>query len=539
MPVPSSNSPISPLDFDQQRNILISIAERRRAAAVVEKAIGGRILCWNDAATKLYGYDAEEVVGRSGLVLHDPAEVESGRAAAIFERALITGKWEGRTYRVRRDGSGFWAHLTLLLRRDAQGRAQSLVAICRDLTEIERIERDVMRSRALGCGLVESMSEPLVATDAAGRILEVNTLFCDLIGQDRQSLLGTCLCALFESPPDIEALLAGAKRHDEMSQSDLGLLGDATQKLRVQATAFVAPRMDCRADAFLVVLQGPPQFAATRAKTPSCVENVLYPRKPSTAPPASQSFSSAPASPSSMSSEAAELSHELRTPLTAVIGFAELMRSGQAGPMGLVQREYMDDILHSAQHMLRVLNAALESAREVHTNAPRGPVELSAVLTSAHSALRLAAAKKRIDVLLEQSCELSLAAESATRVQQIVFNYLSNAVKFTPEAGRVTLACQVIDGTTLCVEVRDTGSGIRPDQQSRLFRDFDQLDIDEGLREQGTGIGLAITRRLARSLGGDVTLSSTQGEGSVFGVRLPLARLGRSGDMDGDRTLCA
>jgi len=233
-----------------------------------------------------------------------------------------------------------------------------------------------------------------------------------------------------------------------------------------------------------------------------------------------------------MTSNTAELSHELRTPLTAVIGFAELMRSGQAGPMGLIQREYMDDILHSAQHMLRVLNAALESAREAHTSHPQAPVELSAILTSAHSALRLAAAKKRIDVLLEQSCEVSLGAESATRVQQIVFNYLSNAVKFTPEAGRVTLACQVIDGRTLCVEVRDTGSGIRPEQQSRLFRDFDQLDIDEGLREQGSGLGLAITRRLARSLGGDVTLTSTQGVGSVFGVLLPLARLGQTDELE-------
>jgi signal transduction histidine kinase len=228
---------------------------------------------------------------------------------------------------------------------------------------------------------------------------------------------------------------------------------------------------------------------------------------------------------------AAELSHELRTPLTAVIGFAELIRSGQAGPMGLIQREYMDDILNSAQHMLRVIDAELESAREEHADIT-APVELGAVLAAARSALRLLAAKKNIDVVLERGCEFLLSAESATRLQQIIFNYLSNALKFTAESGRVTLACQVIDATTLCVEVRDTGTGISPEQQSRLFREFDQLDVPSDLRNQGSGLGLSICRRVARSMGGDVTVSSVPGEGSVFSVRLPIDRLVEDADSE-------
>lgn len=504
----------SAIDLDAQRRALLAVAERRRAAAVVEQDIDGKIVGWNEGAGRLYGYSEDEVVGRSGLMLHDAGEVMNGRAASLLQRALLAGKWEGRTYQVRKDGSGFWSQLTLLLRRDSAGRPQSIVSISRDLSEIERIEQTISRARNAGAELVESRSEVLAVADLNGRIVGLSASFSQLVGYSSESMLGTPLADLFQQPFVVERLLTRTVREEEASEAGLALAGLA-HDLRVDLTCFALPGAD--SGLVLLVLEPPSGWLD------AAVEQLALPQRSSTMPPSSKTRSTQSAALRRSSLPAAELSHELRTPLTAVIGFAELIRSGQAGPMGLIQREYMDDILNSAQHMLRVLDAELESAREEHAGLA-APVELAAVLGAAQSALRLLAAKKDIDVVLERGCELSLSAESATRLQQIVFNYLSNALKFTGESGRVTLACQVVD-TTLCVEVRDTGAGISPEQQSRLFRDFDQLDVPSELRDQGSGLGLAISRRLARSLGGDVSVKSVPGEGSVFSVLLPVDRL--------------
>lgn len=514
----SPNHALRAIDFDTQRRILLALAEKRRSVAVVEQELDGRISAWNDAAQRLFGYATQEAVGRSSLMFHDPREVMSGRAAAVVQRTVVTGKWEGRTYQVRRDGTGFWAQLTLLLRRDAQGRAESIISIVRDLSRVERIEREAARSIASGAQLIDSRSEVLVATHADGTILEASASLCLLLGHPRESLVGTRLADWFEDPAAIDGILAGAVRDEEASATGFELW-TPPQNLRVDFTSCAVLGAEPGAPLLLHVIEPPPNWFETSVPA----ESMPVPRA-STTPPAARSRSSEFTPRLGSSLPAAELSHELRTPLTAVIGFAELIRSGQAGPMGLVQREYMDDIIQSAQHMLRLLDAELDSARESYASIV-APVEIGAILNAARSTLRLAANEKNIEVVVDQRCELSLTAESATRLQQIVFNYVSNALKFTGDSGRVTLSSHVIDGTTLCVEVRDTGSGIPPEQQSRLFREFDQLEIDAELRAQGSGLGLAITRRLARSLGGDVAVTSAPGAGSIFSVLLPLRRV--------------
>ncbi len=520
----SPNRALRTIDFDTQRRILHALAEKRRSVAVVEQELDGRISGWNDAAQRLFGYAPQEAMGRSSLMFHDPREVMSGRAASIVQRAVVTGKWEGRAYQIRRDGTGFWAQLTLLLRRDARGRAESLIAVVRDLSRAERIEREAARSLASGAQLIDSRSEVLVATHADGTILEASASLCLLLGHPRESLVGTRLADWFEDPAAIDGLLSSALRDEEANATGLDLW-TPPQNLRVDFTSCAVPGAEADSPLLLNVLEPPPNWFETSVPA----ESLPVPR--ATATPPARTRSSEFTARLGSSLPAAELSHELRTPLTAVIGFAELIRSGQAGPMGLVQREYMDDIIQSAQHMLRLLDAELDSARESYASVV-APVEIGAILNAARSTLRLAANEKNIEVVVDQRCELSLTAESATRLQQIVFNYLSNALKFTGESGRVTLGSHVIDGTTLCVEVRDTGSGILPEQQSRLFREFDQLDIDAELRAQGSGLGLAITRRLARSLGGDVAVSSAPNAGSIFSVLLPLKRVSVRTDAD-------
>ena len=216
-----------------------------------------------------------------------------------------------------------------------------------------------------------------------------------------------------------------------------------------------------------------------------------------------------------------ELSHELRTPLNAIIGFAELLRDGKVGPVAAAHREYLDDILTSARHMQRLLNEGL-SIPTIPVPRPMqndAPLELSTLAMEVRDGLKLAATSKRIDVRFELEPALSLPGEHATKVRQILYNYLSNALKFTPEGGRIAVRACADRPDWFRLEVEDSGAGIPEEQLGKLFVEFQQLAA--GKTKQGTGLGLALTRRIVEAQGGSVGVRSTVGRGSVFHAVLP------------------
>jgi signal transduction histidine kinase len=210
--------------------------------------------------------------------------------------------------------------------------------------------------------------------------------------------------------------------------------------------------------------------------------------------------------------------------LNAIIGFAELLRSGKVGAVAPTHLEYLGDILSSAKHMQRLLNEGLSwtTFGRVDSPPPASPVELATLATEVRDGLRLLATSKGIDVRFELAASLSLGLEQATKVRQILYNYLSNALKFTPAGGTVWLRSLRLDEERVRLEVEDTGPGIPAECQSRLFREFEQLDIDGELRQLGSGLGLAINKRLAEALGGSVSVESSPEKGSLFAVILPL-----------------
>jgi PAS domain S-box-containing protein len=539
------------------------VLARTAPSAIIEQALDGRILGWSVGGIHLYGYEGAEIVGENSLSLYEPREVENGHAKAIFERALVAGKWEGRAYQVRRDGSGFWAQLTLLLRRDANGTPTGVVSVVRDLTDLEQLEVEVGRSRALGRALLESRAHILVMTDGFGTISEVNSLTAETFGETQEDLLDSSFPGRFVDPTQVEAIINSAFSQEEVNGFVLEVMLPDGQILALLGDAFLS-ETSVNDGGVLFALRALPSHSRKRRATrsappdsrPGSVVNARRPSSPWLRDSHTRALNVACES-------SAHLSHELRTPLTAVIGFAELMFSGQAGPMALAQREYLEDILASARHMLNLLNAELDSAKALAIEQRDvNRADLAELVRGVRSALRLAANEKQIDVTLEQHCDLSLPAETATKLRQILFNYLSNAIKFTPNGGRVTVRCHLTDTDYLCVEVRDTGLGLHKDSHTRLFQEFEQLDIPGELKAQGTGLGLAITRRLAQALGGDVEVSSTEGVGSTFSVRLPVNELDPQGaegfpesatglraaspalraapnGKQGDRTLCA
>ncbi len=219
----------------------------------------------------------------------------------------------------------------------------------------------------------------------------------------------------------------------------------------------------------------------------------------------------------------ANMSHELRTPLNAIIGFAALMHAGRAGPVSEVHHEYLGDILASSRHLLQLINdildlSKLESGRmELRVE----PVDLAATVGEVRAILRGLVADKRLRLSVELDPAVPTVVVDPRLLKQILYNLLSNAIKFTPEEGHVSLRVAAEGGRHFRVEVEDTGIGIRPEDMGRLFVEFQQLDADAARRYPGTGLGLALTKRIAEAQGGRVDARSTLGRGSTFSVVLP------------------
>jgi signal transduction histidine kinase len=215
------------------------------------------------------------------------------------------------------------------------------------------------------------------------------------------------------------------------------------------------------------------------------------------------------------------MSHELRTPLNAVIGFSEVLREEMFGPLNAKQLEYVADIHLSGQHLLSLINDILDLSKveagrmhlDVHAFDVRAAIDNCATLIR----------ERALHGQLRFSCETGPGTDfwrgDERKFKQVVINLLSNAVKFTPPGGEVALRATLEDDALL-VRVRDTGPGIEPGEQEAIFQEFHQAGVSSR-RVEGTGLGLALSRRLVELHGGTLTVESQPAHGSVFTARFP------------------
>ena len=228
----------------------------------------------------------------------------------------------------------------------------------------------------------------------------------------------------------------------------------------------------------------------------------------------------------------ANASHELRTPLNAIIGFSEILTSDPSEPLTPRQREYLQHILQSGRHLLMLINDILDLSK-----VEAGKMDLNFEPTAVDDATRNAldslapiAEKKGVHLEIGIAPDLPPLKADPLRFRQMLFNLLSNAIKFTPEGGTVTLRAKLGDGS-LQISVTDTGVGIKAEDLPRLFQEFQQLPSSRGVAE-GTGLGLALTKRLVEAHGGTIEAASTEGYGATFTIKFPIVgeRRTRSGE---------
>ncbi len=221
----------------------------------------------------------------------------------------------------------------------------------------------------------------------------------------------------------------------------------------------------------------------------------------------------------------ANMSHELRTPLNAIIGFAQLLHDGKVGAVSADQREYLNDVLTSADHLLQLINDVLDLAKveSGKLEFDPEPVHLTKLIAEVRNILQPLAAARRLTIAAEVDDAVEQVVIDPAKLKQVLYNYLSNAIKFTPEEGRISVRARMEDRAHFRLEVEDSGIGILPDEMEKLFVAFQQLDSSTTKKHQGTGLGLALTKKIVEAQGGRVGVQSHRGRGSIFYVILPLA----------------
>jgi len=217
------------------------------------------------------------------------------------------------------------------------------------------------------------------------------------------------------------------------------------------------------------------------------------------------------------------MSHELRTPLNAIIGFSEALMERMFGELNEKQGDYLKDIHESGKHLLSLINDILDLSK---IEAGRMELELSTfhlptAISNAMTLVRERAQRQGVELDADVDPRLAEFQADERKLKQILLNLLSNAVKFTPEGGRVGVSAK-FDTEKVEIAVKDSGVGISPQDQRSLFEEFKQVGKDSSRKAEGTGLGLALTKRFVELHGGAIRVESAQGKGSTFTFSLPM-----------------
>lgn len=362
---------------------------------------------------------------------------------------------------------------------------------------------------------------PLVMTlrDPQGRYLMANARYCQLVGKEESEIIG-------RRPADIFGPEHGARMEREMAATIAS--GQATAfENRTPTTEGVLDFLTFRfpvygADKKELLAVGAVAIDISERK---CAERQLVDREAEfdrLARDNARQREAAEAANRTKSEFLAHMSHELRTPLNAIIGFAEIIEKRLLGVDPDTYSRYAADILHSGQHLLGVINDVLDLSRveSGRYKLSLEPHDLDMLLVDCCRLVDGRARDGQVDLIRKIPNGLAPVLIDARATQQALLNLLSNAVKFTPAGGTVTVDAIVDDDGGMAVRVRDTGPGIPAEQQGHLFEPFWQ-DPTLARRSHGTGLGLVISRKLMRLQGGDVTIDSELGRGTLAMLRLP------------------
>ena len=465
----------------------------------------------NDAALLMLGQHAAQVQGRP---LRDVLVQDEG--SAVYRRGLfddplrLTEAPDQTTHSTLLSGDGHLvsAEIKAMSTTNSKGEVTGVTMLLRDMTTLRDAQAELNRLAAI----VESSSDAIISKSLDGRITSWNRGAQEIFGYSAEEAVGQpALLLIPQERMDEEMLILASLAHGRRVPHFNTVRRTKTGQL-IDVSVTISPILDARGQVVggsTIARDITQQRLAEEARQRSERLEVENMRIQETNRVKSLFL--------------ANMSHELRTPLNAIIGFSELLESGAVPPDSPKHAQFLGHISRSGQHLLGLINDVLDLSKVDAGKLAFLPevVDVAAAVGEVVTGLQTTSAGKSQTVQTDLDAELATVEVDPIRLRQVLYNYLSNAVKFTPAGGRITVRTRAEGEDRFRVEVEDTGPGIAEQDLERLFVEFQQLDEGFTRKHQGTGLGLALTKRLVEAQGGSVGVRSTPGQGSVFHLVLP------------------
>jgi PAS domain S-box-containing protein len=490
----------------------------------------GVIQLFNVGAERMLGYTALEVVDKiTPADISDPQEVIARAKALSLELATpITPGFDALAFKAsrgiediyeltyfRKDGSRFPAVVSVTALRDPQGGIIGYLLIGTDNTARKQVEAEQMRldqrlrdQQFYTRSLIESNIDALMTTDPRGIITDVNQQMEALTGCTRDELIGAPFKDYFTDPDRAEAGIKRVLSGSKVTDYELTARARDGKETVVSFNATTFHDRERK-------LQG--VFAAARDVTErKRFERTLQENNVEL----ERARAAAEKANLAKSDFLSSMSHELRSPLNAILGFAQLINS-ESPPPTSSQTASIDQILHAGWYLLQLINEILDLAQieSGKLALSREPTSLAEVMHECQAMIEPQGQKRGIKMTFPEDGVPCFVDADRTRLKQVLINLLSNAIKYNQPNGTVVVDYNRITPERIRISVRDSGAGLPPDMLAQLFQPFNRLG-QERSTEEGTGIGLVMSKRLVELMGGLIGVESTVGAGSVFWFEL-------------------
>jgi PAS domain S-box-containing protein len=503
-PLPERRT-VSPVEDGSEKFRLL--VESVRDYAIIMLDVNGRVVAWNPGAEHLFGYSAEAILGQHLSRLYPAGDQEI--AAAELQKAE-SESYESEGWRLRRDGTRFWAHALTTALRDREGRHQGFARMTRDLSEKRSAEAALTRQAAL----INLALDAIFVHDLDHKIIFWNRGAEELYGWKETEVLGRSPHDLLETkfPLPVEEIRAELLAKDRWE-------GEITHKTRSGRTIDVTSRWSLQRDE-----NGNPAaiLEITRDITErKRAEGELRKLAAELERRVAERTTELRAAYDELEAFAYSVSHDLRAPLRAMGGLSQALLEDYADHLDETGKEYAEHIRSSAEHMDRLILDLLAYSRLGRERITLSAIQLDAAVKQALAQIRDEVRRSHASIAIEEPLP-TVMAHRQTLVQLIV-NLLSNAIKFVREGVTPTVRVRAeTERERVCLWVEDKGIGIAPEHHERIFKVFERLHGIEAY--PGTGIGLSIVRKGAERMGGKAGVESAPGRGSRFWLELPLAK---------------
>ena len=517
----SSPDTAQPLGQTDERFRLLVASVRDYAIFLLDS--DGNVQTWNAGAERFKGYRADEIIGRHFSVFYPPEARARNQPEHELAEATRLGSFENEAWRVRKDGSRFWANVIITALRDPEGNSLGFGKITRDVTKRRSHEEALRQSEERFRLLVEGVSDyAIFMLDANGNIATWNAGAKRINGYEADEIIGKHFSTFYPA----KAIESGWPAHELEVAAQSGSYAEEGWRLRKGGTQFWASVTitALRDDEHRLVGFAKLTRDLTERKRAEAIEVASQQRDAILEAERSARMSAQQAA--RIKDEfLATLSHELRTPLSSILGWTQiLMKKGAASAPSDLQRA-IEVIDRNARAQVQLIDDLLDLSR-IMTGKMRLDLQQIAIPDVVRAAIESAepaahAKDIRLKVILDP-VPATVTADSS-RLQQVVWNLLTNAIKFTPKGGRVQVLLQRVN-SHIELSVSDTGIGIPPGFLPHVFDRFAQRDSSTTRSYGGLGLGLAITKQLVEMHGGSIRVTSQgEGKGATFFVDLPLS----------------